>query len=187
MNELNKFPHNFESEQFLPLFTPQELQEITQNLADQISKDYAGQSIAFIASLKGSMIFLADLVRKLNGVKAYIDFIHLQSVGRTKESLGSFSILNDLSIDITNHHVLLVKEVIDVGRSVDFLKKRLQLENPKSLEIVTLFDKPQKRKVELTPKYIGKTLPDHFVVGHGLDLDQFGRNIQGLYHLKYPN
>lgn len=183
MSELKKFPHHFETEQFQKLLSPEEIDKITEIVAQGISKDYHGKEIVLVSMLKGGLMFLSDLVRGIDNVKLSIDFVH---VGKS-DSSGSLCIQKDISLDVKDKHVLLVKEVLDAGKTVHFFMERLKLSKPKSLEVVCLFDKPQKRKIDLTPKYTGKTLENQFIVGHGLDLDQFGRNIKGVYYLQYPN
>jgi hypoxanthine phosphoribosyltransferase len=90
-------------------------------------------------------------------------------------------------VNIHEKNVLIVEEVIDSGRSLFFLKKRIELGHPKSLSILTLLDKPHKRVAPVYPEFVGKTLPDQFVIGYGLDLEEYGRNLEDIYFLKYPN
>ena len=132
-------------------------------------------------------MFISDLVKKIKGVNIYIDFVQLESIGRSKESNGSIIIKKDLRTNILERNVLIVEEIIDTGRTLHFLYNRLKQSNPRNLEILTLFDKPYKRVVPIKAEYIGKRLDDKFVVGYGMDLENYGRNIKDLYFLRYPN
>lgn len=187
MSDNNKFPASFTQEQFVPFLTEDEIQTITASLAHTISKKFQGEELVLIGQLKGSCIFMADLMRKLQNVKVSIDFIKVGSVGRTKESSGTIFLSKDISSNIENKNVLIVEEIIDTGRALKFIQDRLKLSNPRSIGIVALLDKPYKRAVPIKPDYIGKQIEDQFTVGYGLDLDQFGRNFSSIFYLKYPN
>lgn len=187
MNEINKFPHNAVSEQFVPYIEASEIETIVASLAHTISQRYSGEDLILIAPLKGSLVFLSDLVKKIKNVKVYVDFVKLSAVGRDKESNGTIIISKDIKTNIMDKNVLIVEEVIDTGRALFFLKQRLQQSDPRSIEIITLFDKPYKRSVQLKAEYIGKQIEDQFIVGYGLDMDEYGRNFSEIYYLKYPN
>jgi hypoxanthine phosphoribosyltransferase len=187
MSELYKFPSNFVSEQFVEYIDEKEIQTITKALASAINQRYQGEELVIIGVLKGSMIFISDLLKQIKNVKVYIDFVSLDSVGRTKESGGTITITKDIKTNILNKNVLIVEEIIDTGRALHFLSERLLKSSPRNLEILTLFDKPYKRVMPLKADYIGKKIEDQFVVGYGLDLEEYGRNIKDLYYLKYPN
>jgi hypoxanthine phosphoribosyltransferase len=120
-------------------------------------------------------------------VRIYVDFVKLQSVGRSKESAGTICLSKDLTTNLVDRNVLIVEEIIDTGRALNFLRKRIQQASPRSIGVVTLFDKPYKRAVPVTAEIIGKKIDDAFVVGYGLDLEDYGRNFEHLYSLKYPN
>ena len=126
-------------------------------------------------------------MKQIRNVKVTIDFLKITSVGRDKENSGTIILEKDISSNIQDKNVLIVEEIIDTGRALYFLKERLHQAGPRSVEILTLFDKPYKRAVPLTADYIGKQIEDQFIVGYGLDLDEYGRNIQDIYYLKYPN
>lgn len=187
MNELYKFPSGFASEQFVKYIDREEIVEITKNLAEAINKRYQGEDLILVGVLKGSMLFLSDLAKNLRNINVYIDFVQLNSIGRDKENAGTILIKKDIKSNISGKNVLIVEEIIDTGRALHFLKERLLLSNPRSLEVITLFDKPYQRIVPVKAEYIGKKIEDQFVVGYGLDLDSYGRNIRDLYYLKYPN
>jgi|GEM_PF-331463 len=186
-DEKNKFPSNFVSSQFVPYLEKSEIKSLVETLGHTLSQRYKGQELVIIGVLKGSMVFIADLVREIKGVKVYIDFVKLSSQGRSKESHGTVTLAKDISTNIQDRNVLIVEEIIDTGRALHFLKHRLHLSEPRSLEILTLFDKPYKRAVKLVPDYIGKKIDDQFIVGYGLDLEEYGRNFEEIYYLKYPN
>ena len=187
MSELSKFPSSFVSEQFVEYIDEKEVQTVVESLGHTISQKYKGQELVLVGLLKGSMVFMADLVRHIKNVKVYVDFMKVEAVGRTKESNGTIVITKDLSSDILNKNVLIVEEVIDTGRALNFVKERLAQAEPSNIEVITLFDKPYKRAVPVKADYIGKQIEDQFIVGYGLDLDQYGRNFSEVYYLKYPN
>ena len=187
MSEFNKFPSNFVSEQFVPYIDEKEIQELTTKLADQISERFKGEELVVVGLLKGSMVFIADLIKKVRGVTIYIEFVQTQNIGRSKESSGTMIIKKDIKTNIQGRNILIVEEIIDTGRALHFLFNRLKQAEPRSIEILALFDKPYKRITPVKADYIGKQLDDKFVVGYGMDLENYGRNIRDLFYLKYPN
>jgi hypoxanthine phosphoribosyltransferase len=186
-DEKNKFPSTFVSAQFVKYIDSKEIKGIVEALGNTLSQKYQGQDLVLIGVLKGSMVFLADLIREIKGVKIYVDFVKLQAVGRSKENHGTITISKDLTTNLMDRNVVIVEEIVDTGRALSFLKKRIQLSSPRSLEIITLFDKPYKRTVNIQPDLTGKKIEDQFIVGYGLDLEDYGRNFEQLYYLKYPN
>lgn len=186
-DEKSKFPSSFISGQFVKYIDSKEIKGIVETLGNTLSKKYEGQDLVLIGVLKGSMTILADLVREIKGVKVYVDFVKIQSIGRSKENQGTISITKDITTNIMDRNVVIVEEVVDTGRALHFLKKRLLLSSPRSLEIVTLFDKPYRRAVNIQPDLVGKKIEDQFIVGYGLDLEDYGRNFDNVYYLKYPN
>lgn len=186
-DEKNKFPSTFVSNQFVNYIDAKEIKGIVEALGNTLSQKYQGQDLVLIGVLKGSMVFLADLVREIKGVKVYVDFVKLQAVGRSKENHGTITISKDFTTNVMDRNVVIVEEIVDTGRALSFLKKRIQLASPRSLEVITLFDKPYKRAVNIQPDLTGKKIDDQFIVGYGLDLEDYGRNFEQLYYLKYPN
>ncbi len=186
-NEDGKFPNNILSDQFVPYIEVSEIESIIESLAHTISQKYKGEELVLIAPLKGSCLFLSDLAKRIKNVKVYIDFVSLSAVGRDKENNGTIILSKDIKTNILDKNILIVEEVIDTGRALFFLKNRLLQSNPRNIEIITLFDKPYKRAVPIKADYIGKQIDDQFIVGYGLDLDQYGRNLSNIYYLKYPN
>lgn len=187
MDELCKFPDQITRDQFVPYMSSEDIEALTSSLAHTISQKYQNQELVIVSVLKGSLIFTADFVRKLTGVRVTFDFVKLSAVGRTGPNDGSIVIDHDVATNVRDRNVLIVEEIIDTGRALRFLVDRIKLGGPKSIEILTLFDKPYKRNVNLVPDYVGKKIEDGFLVGHGLDLQEFGRNLKDVYFLKYPN
>lgn len=187
MSELTKFPSNFVSNQFVKYIPHAEIKGMVSSLGQTLNQKYAGEELVLVGILKGSVVFMADLARELTNVKVYMDFVKVDSIGRSKENNGTISISKDITTNILGRNVLIVEEIIDTGRALNFVAERLKLSSPKSVEIVTLFDKPYKRAVPIKADFIGKQIEDYFVVGYGLDLENYGRNIKDLYYLKYPN
>jgi hypoxanthine phosphoribosyltransferase len=186
-DEKNKFPSSFVSSQFVKYIDSKEVKGIVETLGNTLSQKYKDQDLVLIGVLKGSSIFLADLVREIKGVKIYVDFVKLQAVGRSKESHGTITISKDITTNLMDRNVVIVEEIVDTGRALSFLMKRIQLSSPRSLSVITLFDKPYKRAVNIQPDFTGKKIEDQFIVGYGLDLEDFGRNFEQIYYLKYPN
>lgn len=163
----------------LPFITKDEIQKLVKQLAKQIDSDYDGKEIVLICPLRGSIHFTADLARALE-TPQQIDFVHLQAV----EKGGAIKIIKDISTNIAGKHVLIVEEIIDTGRTLSFLRNRLMASSPASLKIVTLLDKPARRELPLRPDYIGRTIDDRYVVGYGMDQEEFGRNYPDIYVMK---
>jgi len=152
-----------------------EIDEMVARLAKEIEQDYEGQEIVLICPLKGSVLFIADLMRKIR-LPQSIDFVHLTSPKRK-----GVKIIKDISIDITDKHVLIIEEIIDAGRTLSFLKQRLIASRPASLKIASLLDKPARRELPIKPDYVGKTIDDRFVIGYGMDSEEKGRNYRNIY------
>ncbi len=137
-------------------------------LAQEISRDYAGKDLVIVGVLKGAFVMLADLVRKID-LPAQIDFIAVSSYGADTKSSGVVSIIKDLDLDIQGKHVLVVEDIVDTGLTLDYLMRSMRARQPASLEVCALLNKPEARKVDLEVKYCGFEIPHVFVVGYGLD------------------
>lgn len=148
-------------------------------LALEIERDYAGKSLLLVCVLKGAVVFLSDLMRHL-GVPVEIDFIAVSSYGHSTVSSGVVRILKDLDRSIEEKHVLVVEDIVDTGLTLNYLRENLQQRHPASLKVVVLLDKPERRKVGFNPDYCGFVIPDHFVVGYGLDCDEQYRHLPDL-------
>lgn len=159
------------------LVSEEQLQTRIAELGNEISRDYEGQSILLVCILRGGVMFLTDLMRHLD-VRHAIEFMAVSSygVGR-RESSGQARITLDINTNIQDRHVLLVEDIIDSGRTLSAVLGLLSTRRPKSLEVCTLLDKAERREVDVPIKYKGFVIPDKFVFGYGLDLDEYYRNL----------
>jgi hypoxanthine phosphoribosyltransferase len=148
-------------------------------LAAQLSCDYRDKNPLLIGVLKGSFVFMADLVRALD-FSLEVDFVSLSSYGSGKESSGNVRIEQDLRSRARDRHVLVVEDIIDTGTTVAFLMKYLKKKRPVSLRLCTLLDKPSRRRVAVTIDYLGMAVPDKFLVGYGLDCNEKYRNLPDI-------
>ena len=160
------------------LVSEEELHSRVKELAARIDADYAGKNPLFIGILKGSFIFMSDLVRAVT-LDSAVDFMAVSSYGGGTNSSGRIKIIKDLDEDIEGRDVIIVEDILDSGRTLSHLIGYLESRKPESLRICVLMDKPARREIEVKvdPEYIGFTIPDSFVVGYGLDYDQSYRNL----------
>jgi len=158
------------------LISSERLQTRIDELAADINRDYTGLRPVLICVLKGAVFFLADIARRLD-IELEMDFMAVSSYGSSTDSSGVVRILKDLDMDIEGRHVLIVEDVIDSGLTLKYLTKNLNSRHPASLDIVTLLDKPGRRKAMLPCRYVGFEIGDEFVVGYGLDLAEKYRNL----------
>ena len=160
------------------LLSEEQIRTRIQELGQQISTDYAGRQLTLVSVLKGSLPFMADLMRQID-IPLRIDLMEVSSYGGTStESTGLVRILKDLSASIEGEDVLLVEDIIDTGLTLNYLLRYLKGKGPASLRICTLLDKPARRLVEIPVDYTGFTIPDQFVVGYGLDYGELYRNLR---------
>ena len=153
-------------------------------LGRRISDDYAGRNLTLVSVLKGSLPFMADLMRQIT-LPLRIDLMEVSSYGGSStESSGLVRILKDLSASIEGEDVLIVEDIIDTGLTLNYLIRYLRGKNPASLRICTLLDKPARRLVEIPVDFVGFTIPDQFVVGYGLDFGELYRNLRYVGVLK---
>ena len=152
------------------------LQARIAELGAQIDRDYAGQDLMLIAVLKGSILFMSDLMRNIHTPHS-IDFMATSSYGNALESSGVVRILKDLDASIEGRNVLIVEDIIDTGRTLSYLTRILRARQPASLEICALLDKRSRREVDVPVKYVGFDIPDKFVLGYGLDFLEKYRNL----------
>ncbi len=148
-------------------------------LADQINNDYKGEKLTLVCILKGSLYFYADLSRKIN-LDTELEFIRVSSY-EGENSTGKIDFKLDLDEEVTNKNVIVVEDIVDTGNTLDSLLKHLKKQKPKSLKLCTLLDKKDRRETEVPIDYVGFKIPNHFVIGYGLDLDQKYRNIPEIY------
>lgn len=144
-------------------------------LADQINNDYKGEKLTLVCILKGSLYFYADLSRKIN-LDTELEFIRVSSY-EGENSTGKIDFKLDLDEEVTNKNVIVVEDIVDTGNTLDSLLKHLKKQKPKSLKLCTLLDKKDRRETEVPIDYVGFKIPNYFVIGYGLDLDQKYRNI----------
>jgi hypoxanthine phosphoribosyltransferase len=159
------------------------IQQRVRELGEAISHAYAGQDLVLVSVLKGSIIFMADLVRAIT-IPHEIDFMATSSYGAATSSSGVVRILKDLNISIQNRNVLVVEDIIDSGHTLNYLLRLLNERQPASLRIVTLLDKPQRRAVHIDVDWVGFSIPNEFVVGYGLDYNEHYRNLPYIGVLK---
>ncbi|HHW68154.1 MAG: hypoxanthine phosphoribosyltransferase [Epulopiscium sp.] len=165
------------------LFTEEEIAVKVKELGQQISEDYRGEDLTVVGILKGSNIFMGDLIRKID-IPLSIDFMVVSSYGQSTESSGVVKVLKDLEYSIEGKNILIVEDIIDTGLTLDYLKENLLRRKPKSLKICTLLDKPARRKVDLKVDYVGFEIPDAFIVGYGIDYAEKYRNLPYIAVLK---
>lgn len=158
------------------IVSQEEINEMCDRLAAQISRDYAGKDLLMVGVLKGAFVFLADLARRLT-IPVQIDFMDVSSYGAETKTSGIVKINSDLNHDITGRHVLIVEDIIDTGLTFKKLRELLLTRSPASLALCSAFDKPSRRTVELEVKYRGIEVPNKFIIGYGLDLDDWFRNL----------
>ncbi|MBP1720284.1 MAG: hpt [Deltaproteobacteria bacterium] len=152
-------------------------------LARRINRDYAGREVILIGVLKGAFVFLADLSRRMK-IPVKIDFVRAASYGTGTCSSGKVKLTKEPELSLKGKEVVIVEDIIDTGVTLKFLHRCLQARRPRSLTVATLLDKPSRRKVAFQADYVGFTIPDHFVVGYGLDCAEEHRNLRGIYIVK---
>jgi hypoxanthine phosphoribosyltransferase len=165
------------------LFSEDELKERVKQMGAKISNDYHGKELILIGVLKGSVIFMADLLKEI-AIPCKMDFMAVSSYGNSTETSGVVRILKDLDFEIQGKDILIVEDIIDSGVTLKYLMKYLSARKPNSLEIVCLLNKPDRRKVDIDVKYLGYDVPDHFLVGYGLDYAEKYRNLPYVGILK---
>ena len=156
-----------------------EIDRRVRELAAEITSDYRGRSPHLVGVLKGAWVFMADLIRQLD-VEATVDFLGIASYGSGTQSSGEVKITKDLDVSIEGRDVLVVEDILDTGRTYKYLHELLSAHKPASIKLVTLLDKASRRIVPVQPGYVGFEIPDVFVVGYGLDLDQKYRQLRDI-------
>ncbi len=165
------------------LFSEEQISQIVARIGQEISRDYAGKNLLLVSVLKGSVVFMADLMRAIT-IPARIDFMATSSYGSGVKSSGVVRILKDLDLELKGYDILIVEDILDSGKTLQYLTRLLQSRGPASIRICTLFDKPERREVEVFPTYVGARIPDAFIVGYGLDYDEKYRNLPFVGILK---
>lgn len=165
------------------LFTEEQISQIVARIGAEISRDYAGKNLLLVSVLKGSVVFMADLMRAVT-IPARIDFMATSSYGSGVKTSGVVKIVKDLDLELKGFDIVIVEDILDSGKTLYYLMELLQARGPRSIRICTLFDKPERREVEVRPAYVGAQIPDAFIVGYGLDYDERYRNLPFVGVLK---
>lgn len=158
------------------LISKEDIAVKVKELADQINKDFAGEEVLFVGLLRGSVVFMSDLIREIE-VESTMDFMTVSSYGNSTESSRDVRIIKDLEEDIKGRNVIIVEDIIDTGFTLRKVEDILLTRDPKKLKIVTLLDKPERREVEIDVEYVGFKIQDDFVVGYGIDFAQKHRTL----------
>ncbi len=166
-----------------PFIPAKEIHAIVKNLADRISQDYSGQELILVCILKGAFMFLADLIRHLK-IPVRVDFVRLASYGSGTKTSGLVEITKDIETPIEGKDVLIVEDIVDSGRTLRFLKERLELSRPRSVKICALMDKKSRREVPIDVDYVGKEIENVFVVGYGIDFNERFRHLPEIYYVR---
>ena len=161
------------------LVSGDEIARRVRELGREITSDYTDREILMVCILKGAVVFTADLMRQVNRPVS-LDFVAVSSYGDSTSSTGVVKIIKDMDQDMAGRHVILVEDIVDTGLTLNYLKELLTDRHPESLAICAMFDKPSRRRVDIEPDYVGMTIPDHFVVGYGLDYQGQFRNLPDL-------
>lgn len=157
------------------LIDEEEIQQICKRLGEQITQDYKDKDLLVVGILKGSVPFLADLIKNID-LECEMDFMAVSSYEGTKTT-GRVAFKKDLDINPEGRDILIVEDILDSGLTLSYLKSVLEVRSPASVKICTLLDKPMNRKVEIEADYIGKVIPNEFVIGYGLDYNEKYRNL----------
>ncbi|HEX3016806.1 MAG TPA: hypoxanthine phosphoribosyltransferase [Caproicibacter sp.] len=165
------------------LYSKEKLNEIVHSIGARISKDYEGKNLLMVSILKGSVVFMADLMRSIT-IPCSIDFMAVSSYGSGVKTSGVVKIIKDLDIDLKGWDVLIVEDILDSGLTLSYIVEILQARGPKSIHLCTLFDKPDRRTVNISADYVGTVVPDEFIVGYGLDYAEKYRNLPFVGILK---
>ncbi|HAF25999.1 MAG TPA: hypoxanthine phosphoribosyltransferase [Lachnospiraceae bacterium] len=163
-------------ENITELISEEKIENRIREMAAQIEKDYAGEEVLFICTLRGAAFFACELAKRTK-LPINIDFIAVKSYGMSSESSGNIKLLKDLDEDIADRHVLVIEDIVDTGRTLSYLMENLKKRNPRSLKLCALLDKPARRVKPIEADYVGFTIEDLFVVGYGLDYAQKYRNL----------
>lgn len=165
------------------LISEQQLADAVKKLGEQISRDYADRNLMMVSVLKGSVVFMADMMRAIS-VPASIDFMSVTSYGKGVKTSGVVRIIKDLDEELDGRDILIVEDILDSGMTLSYLKEHIMAKGARSIRIATLLDKPERRRVDIHPDYSCFSVPDEFVVGYGLDYAEKYRNLPYVGILK---
>ena len=161
------------------LLTRQQIAEAVARIGQQITSEFAGESVVLVGVLKGACLFLSDLARQIE-LDATFDFIAVRSYGNKKETAGEVQLIKDVITPLRDVNVILVEDILDTGLTLTFLRKHLLAHQPRAFKIAALLDKPSRRVAPVQADYVGFQIPDKFVVGYGLDYAERYRNLPDL-------
>ena len=162
------------------LFSREQIAAETKRLGQQITRDFQGEEVMLIGVLKGSFLFIADLIREIE-VPTIVDFVRLASYGSGTQTSGIIEFRKELEMPIRDRNVIIVEDIVDSGYTLESLYNKLLNQSPRSLKICTLIDKRARREVEIEADYVGITMDDGFIIGYGLDHDEKYRNLPDIY------
>jgi hypoxanthine phosphoribosyltransferase len=165
------------------LISHDEIAKAVDRLAREIKRDYQGKKPLLVGVLKGSFVFMADLIRQLD-LPLELDFVRLSSYGAAKESSGKVRVVQGLNTPIKGRDVLVIEDIVDTGITISFLLDYLKKKKPASLKLCALTDKPSRHRVPVSIEYLGFTLPNKFIVGYGIDFDERFRNLRDIYAIE---
>lgn len=173
------------SEQLKILLRRRAIEQRVRQMGRQISADFRGERLHLIGVLKGASIFLSDLIREIR-LEVSLDFIAVASYGQSTRSSGQVRLTKDLDNSIEGLHTILVEDILDTGRTINYLQRVISQRKPRSLHVATLLSKSGRRVTEVRPDYVGFEIPNEFVVGYGLDYAERYRNLRDICILKLP-
>jgi len=165
------------------LISRDEIAKAVERLASEIKRDYQGKQPLLIGVLKGSFVFMADLIRQLD-LPLELEFVRLSSYGAARESSGKVRMVQGLKTPIKGRDVLVIEDIVDTGITTSFLLDYLRKRNPASLKLCALTDKPSRHRVPVSIDYLGFTVPDKFIVGYGIDFDEKFRYLPDIYGIE---
>jgi hypoxanthine phosphoribosyltransferase len=174
----NVSPTNIHKD-FPILFSEEQIRERTREIGRQIDADYAGQTVVMVGVLKGAAIFLSDLARSVS-VDCTFDFVAVSSYGKGQRTSGAVKLIKDLDQPIEGKNLIIVEDILDTGLTLSFLRSLFERHKPKSLRIAALLDKPSRRLEKIDADYVGFEIPNHFVVGYGMDYAERFRNVPDI-------
>lgn len=158
------------------LFTREEIEERAKEIGEQITKDYEGEEVYLVGTLKGAVMWMCDVMKHID-LDCRIDFVIASSYGSGTTTSGIVKVKKDLEGDVFGKNVIIMEDIVDTGTTLSFLKKHIAERNPKSIKICSLLDKPSRRIAEIEADYVGFSIDNLFVIGYGLDYDQKYRNL----------
>ena len=161
------------------LLSREQIAHCVEQIGTDITREYAGKSVVLIGVLKGAAIFLSDLARSIH-VDATFDFVSVSSYGRARVSSGAVKLIKDIDNPIEGKHVILVEDILDTGLTLSYLRGLMLQHKPASLKIATCLDKPDRRLVPIDADYVAFKIPNHFVIGYGMDYAENYRNVQDI-------